>query len=519
MPFLKKADREFLEVFSQLAYCNPFEPKRIELEQAALGARFQADTHSTWSRTAASSEVERPNVVQLTAMAEEITQRLRESLAEGADASPEEVRLYEDAVTYVLYYRWFAALSPAGLSGHRTAITAAWNSFAGDFSHFFNFLNDHRAAEGPSWAPEHLFACLHQLRRAFRAIFDCILGESLPAARLRAMVWQSIFTHDMRRYRRGLYNRMADLATLVTGPSGTGKELVAKAIAESQYVAFDATTQSLAGKPQEGFLPINLSALSPTLIESELFGHCRGAFTGALSDRSGWLESCPAHGAVFLDEIGELEGIIQVKLLRVVQARVYTRLGETNERTFAGKIVAATNRDLAAEMQAGRFRQDLYYRLCSDRIQTPSLREQLDDRPEALNSLVELIAERVAGEESGPLAEETLEWIAHHLPADYPWPGNIRELEQCVRNVMIRQQYAPRTDPPKPSKGVPEWLDGVERGELTADELVRRYCTATYARLDNYERTAKALGLDRRTVRAKVDADLLRKLRDAESTE
>ena len=148
------------------------------------------------------------------------------------------------------------------------------------------------------------------------------------------------------------------------------------------------------------------------MIESELFGHRKGAFTGALQDHSGWLEVCPPLGTVFLDEIGELDGSIQVKLLRVLETREFQRLGETTSRKFQGKVIAATNRDMAREMKAGRFREDLYYRLCSDLIVTPSLREQLADSPEELRNLVLFIAKRIAGpEEAEALAGEVELWI------------------------------------------------------------------------------------------------------------
>ena len=150
---------------------------------------------------------------------------------------------------------------------------------------------------------------------------------------------------------------------------------------------------------------MNLSALSPTLIESDLFGHAKGAFTGATADRAGWLEQCKPLGTVFLDEIGELDPAIQVKLLRVVQTRSFTRLGRNaSSGSSTGKIIAATNRDLADEMHAGRFREDLYYRLCSDLITTTPLREQLADAPEDLHTLVLFAAERIAGDDAEQLA-------------------------------------------------------------------------------------------------------------------
>lgn len=510
MPFLTKSDEQFLKVLAELSYCNPFEPVRLELEQAALGDEYQPEQYLAWSRKAVTNETARPNVLRLTEKADRLAVRLSEGLISVEKLTTSERQLYEDLIVYVLYYRWFAGNDPAASCGNKKSLGKLWNSFRKELE---EFRGPQKLGLFAQTTPEHLFACFHQVRRAFKYIFDCIYGDSLPAARLRGTVWQSIFTHDMRRYRRTLYKTMSDYSTLITGPSGTGKELVARAIALSQYVAFDSQRECFAGQPQEGFIPINLSALSPTLIESELFGHCRGAFTGATSDRSGWLETCPPFGAVFLDEIGELDLAIQVKLLRVVQSRCYSRLGDTKERTFAGKIIAATNRNLAQRMSEGHFRPDLYYRLCSDHIQTPSLREQVADHPEALTSLLKIITERVAGCETADLAAEVESWISREIPDDYSWPGNIRELEQCVRNVLIRKQYVPWHPPTDKPSELPPWLEGVPEGSVTADELLRRYCTATYARIGSYEQTAQALGLDRRTVKAKIDAELLESMR------
>ena len=184
----------------------------------------------------------------------------------------------------------------------------------------------------------------------------------MPAARLRASIWQSVFTHDMRAATGACCTgEWAISPTLITGPSGTGKELIARAIAGSRYVPFDAERMEFADAAGESFLPINIAALSPALIESELFGHRRGSFTGAVGDRKGWLEACPPAGSVFLDELGEMDLSIQVKLLRVIETRRFSAVGDTVAREFQGKLIAATNRDLPAEIRAGRFREDLYY--------------------------------------------------------------------------------------------------------------------------------------------------------------
>jgi transcriptional regulator with GAF, ATPase, and Fis domain len=336
----------------------------------------------------------------------------------------------------------------------------------------------------------------------------------------------------MRRYRRVLFDRMADYTTLITGPSGTGKELVAQAVGMSRYIPFDPLARRFRADFAGSFFPLNLSALSPTLIESELFGHKRGAFTGAVSDRSGWLEVCPASGTVFLDEIGELDPAIQVKLLRVLQSRAFSRLGETDVRQFAGKIIAATNRNLAEQMHTRHFREDLYYRLCSDMIEVPTLRERLADDPAELESLVIHIARRIVGDEADSLAAEVRAWIDLHLGADYAWPGNVRELEQCVRNVLIRKHYAPPRRPAERSDGQPaghpggvldgapdgaaaELLAGVSAGSLTADDLLRRYITLVYRQTGSFDATARRLGIDWRTVKAKVDPRLFARESDA----
>ena len=147
---------------------------------------------------------------------------------------------------------------------------------------------------------------------------------------------------------------------------------------------------------------------------------------------------------------------MQVKLLRVLQTRRFQRVGENVEKAFRGKIITATNRDLAAEMQASRFREDFYYRLCADQIETPSLRKQLHDRPEDLLVMVEFVCRSVVGgRRAAGLAGEVVDWIQTHprLGRGYAWPGNFRELEQCVRSYTIRKEYHPLRSAPPPADG------------------------------------------------------------------
>src|SRR5690348_9691628 len=398
MLFDSVEDMRFAEAVSRLAFCNPFLPERIECERAALGDAFVV-SDNVWS-IAKDVEGNRPNIGRLQVRVERVAAQLHEKLAAGQRASDKEIQLYEDFIVYLLYYRvqdTFKRYIRGTIEKPQQDLATLYEKFAEDVEHFLEIPG--LTLPGGFDAP-HLFACYFQVRRAFHHIFQNIVGSSMPAAKLRAAAWQSIFTHDMSRYRRVMYQRMNDLTTLVTGASGTGKELVARAIALSRYIPFEVKTRSFASNYEEQFHALNLSALSPTLIESELFGHRRGAFTGALEDRIGWLETCQPLGTVFLDEIGELDPAIQVKLLRVLQTRTFQRLGDTKTRQFRGKIIAATNRDLAREMGDRRFRQDFYYRICSDLITTPSLRDQLAECPDDLRSMILFIARRIVDEEA-----------------------------------------------------------------------------------------------------------------------
>jgi transcriptional regulator with GAF, ATPase, and Fis domain len=435
---------------------------------------------------------------------EPLLKRLREQVAAGAEANEADVNLYEDGLLYYFYYKLYPQMVIATFH-HQGKERGRW-SFYPEFREEFRRFTTR-------YEPTHMFACYYQIVRAFHHIFEQIIGNSLPAARLRGAIWQSLFTHDMRRYRRTLYSRMSEFATLITGPSGTGKELVARSVAMSRYIPFDENRLAFQEDLTGLFFPINIAALPGTLVESELFGHKRGSFTGAVQDKRGWLEACPPLGAVFLDEIGDLDPEIQVKLLRVIETRSFQALGEGTAQMhrFQGKLIAATNRDLWSAIRKRRFREDLYYRLCSDQIVTPSLRQQIDESPEVLGDLILFMSRRVAGEEGGTLAAEAQAWVEKNLGPDYGWPGNYRELEQCVRNILIRKDYHAASAAPQKRRN--DIFDEARDGSLTANELLSRYCTLMYARTGSYEETARRLEIDRRTVKAKVNAELLERLK------
>lgn len=496
---LTARETAFADSIARLNATNPFLPDRIACEREALGDDYDA-SGAPWN-TLPPAGVQHPNHVLLTSRCEVAIERIRAAWPRRGRVAAEEVERYVEMVGFWLYQSYsirFDAIIRRAANDRDALRPEFYRRFLDDVERYFGVAE---LARREGLAAPHLFACAFQIRRAFHHVFHTLVGGSMPMARLRAAIWQSIFSHDLGRYRRVLFDRMGDFATLITGPSGTGKEVVARAISFSRYLPYDPRGGGFSESFAEVFYPLNLSALSPTLIESELFGHRRGAFTGAVVDRAGWMEECPATGSVFLDEIGDVDASIQVKLLRVLQSRTFQRLGDTATRHFRGKIIAATNQDLVAAMRAGRFREDFYYRLCSDLIQTPSLREQLDDAPGDLAVMVDSIALRLVGEGEGTrFSHEARRWIEQTLGSAYPWPGNFRELEQCMRNLLVRGEYRPAGTAPEAQ----DWTRAVAAGELTAEELLTRYTQLVFAQSGTIEEAARRLAQDRRTVRARL---------------
>jgi transcriptional regulator with AAA-type ATPase domain len=509
----EREDRAKADALGRLTWCNPFHEERPALERQALGELWQEPTGGFDWAAGTPVPPSNPNTDALAHLAERLAHEARESLRRRAP-SPREQEIYRDLVLFVVYHRFaddfHELICQARERGAAPLRCAFYERCRAELERWCPPDQPGLRLELPS---ERVFACFFQVRRAYAHIHECIIGSSLTARRLRARVWESIFTRDMARYQRVLSTRMGDLITLITGPSGSGKELVARAIGLSHHMPFDAVKREFAADYLRGFYPINLAALSATLIESELFGHRRGSFTGALGDREGYLEACGLHGTVFLDEIGETDPAIQVKLLRVLQTRVFQRIGDTEPRKFAGKIVAATNRDLTREMRAGKFREDLYYRLCADHVHTPALREILRDSPGELPTLVRHIAARIAGpDEAAALTDEACAALKRDLPGDYSWPGNYRELEQAVRNILVHGDYAPDTltTATNTLNGAgdafaPEGMEALttawQAGQWTADELLSRYARRVYQLAGSYEEAARRLALDRRTVK------------------
>src|SRR5262245_4098829 len=215
-------------------------------------------------------------------------------------------------------------------------------------------------------------------------------------------------------------DRVASLPShvLITGESGTGKDLVARAIHERGHRA------------KAPFVPINCAAIPETLLESELFGHVKGAFTGAADNKEGLLKTA-GEGTIFLDELGEMPLAVQAKLLRAIESREIQPVGSTRRIQIQARIVVATNRNLAAEVKAGRFREDLYYRLAVVEIHVPPLRDRREDIPALANHFVEKYA-RDLGRPVRRISRDALRLLAGH-----DWQGNIRQLSNAIERALI----------------------------------------------------------------------------------
>lgn len=289
-------------------------------------------------------------------------------------------------------------------------------------------------------------------------------------------------------------------STLLLGATGTGKGLAAAAIGRSAFIPFDPMGKRFQHGFTAAFTAINLSEFPESLIESELFGHRKGAFTGAVDHHQGVFQRCSPYGSLFLDEIGDASLNVQIKLLRVLQERSFRPVGSQQALRFAGRVIAATHRSLDELRQGGRFRDDFFYRLRSDIIRVPTLQQRLQETPEELDLLVRSLMVRMIGQDNAELMETVLDGLRLDLPADYAWPGNVRELEQALHRILLTRHY--RGDRPAALHGPEQPLAGRFQAEsLDARTLLAEHCARLYRQCGNYEAVARKTGLDRRTVR------------------
>ena len=314
-------------------------------------------------------------------------------------------------------------------------------------------------------------------------------AHAAGAAPFSGILTKSPRMHDVMR----VVERVAptDSAVLVLGESGTGKELVARAIHERSPRA------------QRPFVPIHCGALPREVLESELFGHEKGAFTGAIAAKPGLIDLADG-GTLLLDEIGEMEPDSQVKLLRALETGMFFRVGSTRSRTVDVRIVASTNRDLAEAMKSGEFRQDLYYRINTITVTLPPLRE----RPEDIALLAQHFVEANAAYGAKRLSAAGLAALEA-----YPWPGNVRELLHAIERAVILsrgEEIQPSDLPPEVlGAAAPSPVVGVAGASL--ETIERQHIVATLRQVSGHRGKAAALlAIDPKTLYRKIIGYLIR---------
>jgi DNA-binding NtrC family response regulator len=280
----------------------------------------------------------------------------------------------------------------------------------------------------------------------------------------------------------------SDSTVLLNGESGTGKELVARAI------------HALSPRKQNEFVPVDCSALVESLLESELFGHVKGSFTGAFQTKHGLFELAN-HGTFFFDEISNLSLNIQAKLLRVIQEREFMKVGSQKRIKLDIRIIASTNRDLQEAIKEGSFREDLYYRLSVVPIRLPPLRERVPDIPILVEHFIDK-HNKTSGRQVQSISKRALETLS-----SYSWPGNVRQLEHTIERILILEDceiIEPEHLPAIITQRQGEFQVFSEEG-FTLEELEKRYIQFILRRTKGKrQEAARILGINRKTLAAKI---------------
>jgi DNA-binding NtrC family response regulator len=480
---LSERDRAFFGLVSEAAFENPFGNRRLHLDAEIAASAGDAPE---WRER----------------MLQRVGARLRALSGQG----PLDVRgfagadreLVEHSLLFETFHRFVLDLDQLIERQAESRDAPLRAEFAPEFIGALT-----KAGLEPSHA-RRMLELFYQMRRAFYFIASGLVGRSRAMRSLREQLWETVFTRDIRRYERHLWNRMEDFSTILVGETGTGKGAAAAAIGRSGFIAFDERKTAFAYGFHESFVPIHLNEFPETLFESEIFGHKKGSFTGAVDHYAGALARCRPYGTVFFDEIGEATLPVQVKLLRVLQERVYCAVGSREPIRFHGRILAATHQPLAKLRAEHAMRDDFYYRLSSNVIEVPPLRVRVAEEPSELRGLVEHLCARITGSASEELSGEVCVAITRDLGQAYAFPGNVRELEQCVRRVLMTGRCA--ADEQLGAVDHTALTRGLQAGSLSAEALVAGYCAMLYARNPSYVEVARTTGLDRRTVKKFVES-------------
>jgi DNA-binding NtrC family response regulator len=484
---ISPSDREFFELIARIAFCNPFTDERPALDARIVGHRVElfAEAH----------------LDEMTQIISARVQKLKErGVADVRKYSATDRALMQIVFLFEIYHQFYDEFDKLILDQVRLGTEPAPVRFASEV------LERMRRRGIAAEEAVRFFGFFYQLRRGFYFIARGLIGQSRSMKEFRRHLFQNVFTEDIRVYERYLWNQMEDFSTLLLGETGTGKGAAAAAIGRSGYIPFSEKQSRFAESFMRGFVSLNLSQFPETLIESELFGHRKGAFTGAVEAHEGVLARCSPHGAIFLDEIGDVSVPVQIKLLQVLQDRTFSPVGSHETVRFRGRVIAATNQPLESLRGQKLFREDFFYRLSSDMILFPTLRQRLQEDPTELRQLLEHVLLGVTGQHDAELVSRIEKSILDSVGRNYPWPGNVRELAQAARRVLITGKYE-GSETTKSAGRLESLTAAIEAQRLNADDLLAGYCSLIYERCRNYEEVARRTNLDRRTVKKYIRGD------------
>jgi DNA-binding NtrC family response regulator len=547
-------ERAFLAAIAWLAYLNPFDPRWAQIAQAIASAGSL------------------PGDRDPDALFKGFSERLQRAIAAAAAllqgdriGSAEDMAVYRGAALYALWDKYRDQFQ------HLIDTDGVDVPFRDEFAATYKALRlDMPVLRVPE--PGHLLPLMFQWRRNVFYIAENIGGRSPAAAAARVAIFNANMGADRCVYARGLYLNMERIPVLITGETGTGKDLAAQCIGWGGYIPLDAKGERFVIRHLAAAHARNLCEVPRDLIESALFGHKKGSFTGATADAPGFFTLPERHGSLFLDEIGELPEHLQAKLLRPCQNREIVPLGATRPRRIHGRYIFATHRDLEAMCREGTFRMDLLERINGVRIHMPPLRQMIAEDPWELVRFVRRFV-RGAGLRDEAEVQAWTQRIADDIftkMAGYSWPRNLRELKNFTERYLLAdgempelqratspaapaaEAHAPavtvpgtsvpvaasapvtmRETPMSPAQpvemGAPQSVyapesvcvqssqilgEEAKKGQLSVDTVLAEYVTEVFLNTgENLTKTAKLLKLHRQTVAKLIDPACLARLR------
>ncbi len=421
MKSLSTTEQNFLANVQRIVFSNPYGD---ECRQACLGF--------------SNGKIDKPDELLADASGQ-VDQLLGKLQKEGnldiVSYSEEDRSLLHHGVLFVCYYRFAGKLDKLIAEQFRQGSLSVKVPFASDALSIMT-----RAGMSNEIAQRYL-AFFFQIQRAHYFINKTLVGNGPSMNRLRHDLWNTIFTHDFRLYEQFLWESIKEVSTIFVGAPGVGKETAARAVIGSGFVPFEDKTKTFAEPFTEFYKTVNLAQYSGIRLESELFGHQKGAYTEAVESYQGTLSRCSQHGVIYLNDISRMPDPVQAKLSSVLQHRSFNPVGSHSQQVFNGRIMASCRVPSRELLENGQLREDLYYQLCVNEIHVPTLRQRFKEDPSEFELVIRNVIKRFTGQESDTLVGKVVSGLHDHVRPGYEWPGNISELEQVVKKILLVRNY------------------------------------------------------------------------------